>query len=696
MLLLLDNFEQVLTAGPAIAELVASCPDVTVLATSRAPLRLRWEHEVSVAPLELPNRHLGDDLPALACISSVALFLERARSVRPGFALHTDNAADVAAICARVQGLPLAIELAAARVRILSPRALLTRLVRSGASSTLDMLSDGPSDLPRRQRSLRDTIAWSYELLSPTEQAVFRRLAVFAGGCTLDAAEAVCGAPVEAADVGDPSRGGSVIVGPPDVFGALLALVEKNMVVQQLDQDGEHRFGLLEAMDEFGHDRLAACHEEGALRRAHARYYLDVARSTARHLSGPTQAGAVHSLELEHHNFRAAMQWSLSAGDAEDSLRLCAALTMFWYIKGHYREGREWCARALSAAVDAAPATRAAALHGAASLADIQHDNVAGRSMIEESVALWRVAGKSRGLAASLSLMGMLARHDGDRELARRSCAEALTIYATAPDPWGERLALGVLGWLAEDEGDHATAERLLEASLAAARRADSPTDIALQLNNLGIVAIRRGDDVGSERRHRAALILSRDVDAHEPMAGALEGLAAVAAGRRDHARAAWLVGAATALRGAIGSPRIAQFEEEHQTLSRQLRSALGEDELVRLAGRGGAAALDDVIAVAMATREPPGVLLHSPGSEPRHDGPVAAGSADLTPRQVEYLRLLAQGCTNRAIAATLVVSETAVEQMLVRLYVKIGVRNRSEAIRYSYEHRLVVSSTEM
>jgi predicted ATPase len=157
MLLLLDNFEQVLTAGPAIAELVASCPDVTVLATSRAPLRLRWEHEVSVAPLELPNRHLGDDLPALACISSVALFLERARSVRPGFALHTDNAADVAAICARVQGLPLAIELAAARVRILSPRALLTRLVRSGASSTLDMLSDGPSDLPRRQRSLRDS-----------------------------------------------------------------------------------------------------------------------------------------------------------------------------------------------------------------------------------------------------------------------------------------------------------------------------------------------------------------------------------------------------------------------------------------------------------------------------------------------------------------------------------------------------------
>jgi DNA-binding NarL/FixJ family response regulator len=155
-------------------------------------------------------------------------------------------------------------------------------------------------------------------------------------------------------------------------------------------------------------------------------------------------------------------------------------------------------------------------------------------------------------------------------------------------------------------------------------------------------------------------------------------------------------VGAATALRGAIGSPRIAQFEEEHQTLSRQLRSALGEDELVRLAGRGGAAALDDVIAVAMATREPPGILLHSPGSEPRHDGPVAAGSADLTPRQVEYLRLLAQGCTNRAIAATLVVSETAVEQMLVRLYVKIGVRNRSEAIRYSYEHRLVVSSTEM
>jgi non-specific serine/threonine protein kinase len=686
MLLVLDNFEQVLAAAPSIAELVATCPHVTVLITSRAPLRVRWEHEVPVAPLDVPGSGSAGDLDTFSHSPAVALFVQRAQAVRPDFTLDADNAADVASICARVQGMPLAIELAAARVRVLSPRALLARLARAGASPTLDLLSGGASDLPGRQRSLRDTIAWSYDLLTPVEQLVFRRLTVFSGGWTLDAAEAVCAAAADQSTDGTSTRSGDIAAA--DVLDAMLSLVEKSLLVRLSGSDGEPRFTMLEAMQEFGHEQLAA-DEKIEVRHAHARVQLAFARATARQLTGPAQSRSVQQLEREHHNLRSALEWSLTGGDSDVALRLCAALTMFWYIRGHYREGRGWCSRALAAAAGASPQTRAAVLHGAASLADIQHDRAEARSLIDASVAAWRAAGSGRGLASSLSMMGMLARHEGDRELARRSCTEALVIYETAPDPWGERLALGVLGWLAEDEGDHATAQQLLEASLDKAREARSPTDIALQLNNLGIVALRQGDDDVSEAHHVAALTLTRQVDAHEPMACALEGLAAVAASRGDHMRAAWLVGAATALRSEISSPRIAQFDEEHRRLLPKLYAALGDDAFARAAGEGAAAVLDDVVVVALDTgdrREPGGAR---PASGRHLGGPRSPGAVVLTSRQAAYLRLLAEGCTNRAIARALVVSETAVEQMLVRLYVRIGVRNRAEAVRYAYEHGL-------
>lgn len=689
MLLVLDNFEQVLTAAPSIADLVAACPHVTVLITSRAPLRLRWEHEFQVAPLDVPGIQWAGDVSALAHSPAVALFVQRAEAVRPGFALDAENAQDVVSICTHVQGMPLAIELAAARVRILSPRELLARLTQTGASPTLDLLSGGPSDLPGRQRSLRDTIAWSYELLSPVEQAVFRGLSVFTGGWTVDAAESVCGAPLD--DVAASVSAGAGDIAASDVLDALLSLVEMSLVVPFSGIGGESRFTMLEAMQEFGHERLASSDEEMALRHTHALHHLALARATARQLTGPAQSQAVQQLEQEHHNLRTALEWSLTQGEADVALRICAALTTFWYIKGHYSEGREWCFRALAAAPDAEPRTRAAVLQGAASLADIQHDQAEARALIEQSVADWRIAGSGRGLARSLSMLGMLARHENDRELAHRSCAEALVIYEIAPDPWGERLALGVLGWLAEDGGDHAAAQQLLEASLDKAREGKSPTDIALQLNNLGIVALRRGDDGGSKVRHLEALTLSREVNAHEPLACALEGLAAVAAAGRDHPRAVWLLGAATGLRIAIGSPRIAQFEEEYIRLLPQLHAALGEHAFARIAGEGAAVPLDDVLVAALTTDQVPNPKRwRRRASDQRSDGPNSPERVDLTRRQIEYLRLLADGGTNRAIARALVVSETAVEQMLVRLYKKIGVRNRAEAIRYTYEHGIV------
>jgi len=695
LLLLLDNFEQVLTAAPDIAELVARCPHLTVLTTSRAPLRLRWELEVPVAPLEIPESGTSaGDLISFADTPAIALFVQRAKAVRPDFILDADNAHDVASICARVHGIPLAIELAAARVRILSPRALLARLSGTAASPTLDLLSGGPRDLPDRQRSLRDTIAWSYDLLSAAEQVLFRRLTVFAGGWTVDAAEAVCGASLEQTTADTSGR--DDVITPSEVLDRVLSLVEKSLLVRLNGTDGELRFTMLEAMLEFGREQLSA-DEQIALRDAHAHHQLAVARTVARQLTGPAQPRSVQQLEDEHHNLRNALEWSLTGGEPDVALRICAVLTMFWYIRGHYREGRSWCARALAACPDAAPHLRARVLHGAASLADIQHDAAEARLLIDESVAAWRTAGGDRGLASSLSMLAMLARHEGDRALARRSCMEALAIYERSPDPWGERLALGVLGWLAEDDGDHEAALHLLEASLEKAREVQSPTDVALQLNNLGIVALRQGDHDVSEARHVAALALTREVDAHEPMACALEGLAAIAAARRDHARGAWLLAAATALRTSIGSPRIAQFEEEHRRLLPLLRAGLGEEMFARTSADGAATPLDDVVAVAFETgggRSEPAAGRGSVPTGQRHAEaePPSPIAVDLTSRQLDYLRLLAEGATNRAIAASLVVSQTAVEQMLVRLYQKIGVRNRAEAVRYCYDHGLLGS----
>ncbi|MGE3600733.1 MAG: tetratricopeptide repeat protein, partial [Dehalococcoidia bacterium] len=585
VLLLLDNFEQVVEGAPLLALLLRNCPELTVLVTSRAALRVSGEREYAVPPLPLPEPAQVSDPVALSGVPAVALFVQRAQAANPAFSLTGDNAAAVAAICARLDGLPLALELAAARVRILSPKALLARLDRR-----LPLLTGGARDLPARQRTLRDTIAWSYHLLAPLEQALFRRLAVFVGGCTLAAAEAVC-------DAG--GRHGF------DVLNGLGSLDEHSLLRQVAGAAGESRFTMLETVREYGLEQLAADEEQPNIQRAHAEYMLQLARAARRGMVGPAQAEWVRRLELEHYNLRAAFGWSLVANEAEPALRLCAALTTFWYIKGYYHEGREWCARALAAAPDAAPALRAAVLFAAANLADIQHDHIEARAYIEASVALWRTDGNRRGLASSLAVLGMLARHDRDWTTARQACEEALAIYAESPDPWGERLALGVLGWVAEDQGDHATARRLLDASLAVARMGKSPIDIALQLNNLGIVAIRQGDIREAEARHREALQLTHEVNAREPMACAIEGLAAVAAARRNHQRAAWLLGASAELRAEIGSPRIAQFEEEYSRLVPLVQEALGGDGFAAAEAEGRALGVDTAVDLALAEPRP-------------------------------------------------------------------------------------------
>lgn len=580
LLLVLDNLEHLLGAAPLLAELLEGCPRVALLVTSRATLRLRGERRFPVAPLAMPPVETTA-IAALTSAAAVRLFVERAQAVAPDFALDAAAAAVVAAICRRLDGLPLAIELAAARTGLLPPSALLARL-----EQRLPLLAGGAADLPERQQTLHQTLTWSTDLLGLEEQTLFRRLAVFTGGWTLEAAEAVCGGTGLAATA---------------VIEHLGILVD-NSLVRRLDaRDDEVRFAMLETVHEYARDLLVESGEQVAIRHAHADYMLQLALRARRGVTGPAQAAWLQRLEQEHPNLRAALTWALETGEEDLALRLCAVLTTFWYNRGYYREGRDWSACVLAATPHGTPARRAAVLFGVASLTDIQHDHAEARAQVEASVALWRDAGDRRGLASSLALLGMMARHDRDEEAAQQACEEALAIYAESPEPWGQRLALGVLGWIAEDHGDHTAARQLLEASLAVARTGGSPLDIALQLNNLGIVAIRQSDDRQAEVHHQEALRLTHAVDAREPMAGALEGLAAVAAARRNYHHAAWLLGAASALRQVIGSPRIAQFEEEYNRLLPPVQEAVGADGFVAAAAAGAATPLPEVVASTLA-----------------------------------------------------------------------------------------------
>jgi len=371
LLLVIDNFEQVLGAAVELSELLAACPRLHVMVTSRAALRLSAERELLVPPLRLPDpprdvTNLGPGHSAANECESVRLFVDRAQAVNGHFALTDDNAAAVAEICRRLDGLPLAIELAAARTRLLEPQAMLARL-----EHRLHLLTGGARDLPARQQTLRKTIAWSYDLLDPAEQLIFRRLAVFVGGCTLDAATAVCDVKIDPLDAVD-------------------SLVTKSLVHPVVTAPGEVRLSMYETMREFGLEQLAWTGEVEAGRRRHAEYFLELAEQAEPELWGPTASAWHARLDAEHDNLRAALEWGLTAGGDAGSVlapRLAAALARFWWTRSYHSEGRQWLTRALAIA-PAGSAVRMKALHGAAWLAHMLHDSMAARVLLEESLAI--------------------------------------------------------------------------------------------------------------------------------------------------------------------------------------------------------------------------------------------------------------------------------------------------------------------
>jgi predicted ATPase/DNA-binding SARP family transcriptional activator len=490
LLLILDNYEHLLPAAPLVTELLVEAPRVTALVTSRAALRVRGERQFPVGPLEMA--------------AGVELFAARAQAAQPGFALTPGNREIVIEICRRLDGLPLAIELAAARVRLFSPEALLSRLGRR-----LKVLTGGARDMPARQQTLRDTIAWSHDLLSPEEQALFRRLSVFAGGFTVEAAEAVC---AEAS-----------------VFDLLASLVGQSLIVPGEDE-GESWFRMLETIREFGRDRLSESGEEAAIRREHAGFYLALAERAEPGFRSADEGKWLGQFEMEHDNLRAALDWSMETGETESGLRLGGAVHRFWVQRGYWTEGR----KRLNGLVALAGATvrlpvRAKALHAMGMLAWCQGANDEAHRHFEEGLAICRELGDLPGVASSFYALGNVAIVRGNDAQARSLFEESLAIGRTLNDGGGIADSLNRLAGIAHRQGDFEAARALYKECLAIDRETGDRIGSAMRLYNLGNVDVWQGDYGTARGRYEEGLAICRELGYKRGIAGGLDGLASLA-----------------------------------------------------------------------------------------------------------------------------------------------------------------------
>jgi len=568
-LLVLDNFEQVVGAAPLVADLLAACPRLIVLVTSRAALRVRAEHEYAVAPLAVPASAAPVSTQDWLDYAAVDLFARRARAVKPGFQLTETDAPVVAAICRRLDGLPLAIELAAARIKVLSPRALYARLsgedeggdgLSQASGSSLQLLTEGPRDLPARQQTLRATVAWSYDLLSSEEQALFRRLAVFVDGGTLDAAEAVCAPPRDR----DAGKGGGVSTPysdhcPPPVLDGLASLVDKSLLRQEDEPGtatttGEPRFLMLQTVLEYARERLEASGELEVVRRRHAAYYLALAEQAEPQLYRSEQRAWQERLDTEHDNLRAALWWSVVGGEAEYGLRLGGALWRFWWVRGYLSEGRRWLDELLRAtAATAQGVVRGRALHGAAWLADGQGDIAQARALAAQSLSLFREADDKGGIAHALNLLAIITADQGQYEHAVALAQESLTLFQAIGHKPGAGSALNELGIIAAEQGDYAGATALYEQSLAVRQDAGDIRGMAASQTNLARLAREQGHFARAAALYERSVVLFRELGGKSDLAAALNNLGEMARLLGDYARAAALSGESVALRRALG-----------------------------------------------------------------------------------------------------------------------------------------------
>jgi predicted ATPase/class 3 adenylate cyclase len=623
LLLLLDNFEQVLGAAPAVTELLTGAPGLKVLATSRTPLRLYGEKEYAVPPLSVPDvRHLPD-LNTLSQYEAVRLFIERAKSAKVNFEATDENAPAVAEICVRLDGLPLAIELAAARIKMLPPKAMLQRL-----GSRLKLLTGGARDLPERQRTLRATIEWSYALLDEGEQLLFGRLAVFSGGRTLQAIEAICEAEGDL---------------PVDAFEGVSSLLDKSLIRQEEGPNGEPRFVMLETVHEFAREKLGQSAEAEEIKRIHAQYFLTLAEEAYPELKGANQLEWLERLEAEHDNMRAALTWASEHKWAELVLRLGGALSWFWSVRGYQSEGRRWLEEALAIEGRVSPEVRAMALAGTGALALeqgdldrakeaceeglelLEHEEVReaseaklgllaclgfvalereehgqAKQLYEESLALSREMKDIWWLASSLSNLALVIHSQGDYERATELYEESMDLFREQGDKQSLAFCLNNLARVGYSQGDLGRATQLTEEGVAVSRELGARGDVALGLCNLGWIALLQDDLGRAAEIFRESLSLSWDSGMNPIVQSVLEGFACVAGARGDAERAARLWGAAQTLHETKGIPRDTDFLAEADARISAVRSGMDEEVWEEAWRRGRAMALDEAVSYAL------------------------------------------------------------------------------------------------
>jgi predicted ATPase/uncharacterized membrane protein len=577
LLLVLDNFEHLLGGASLVAELLGAAPRLRVLVTSRAVLRVRAEREFEVQPLEVPSATEAPQPRAIERTSAVALFVERAREVKPSFALTEANAVAVAGICRRLEGLPLAIELATARLRLLTAESLLARL-----DERLRLLTGGARDLPERQQTMRGTIRWSYDLLEEPEQAVLRRLAVFAGGCTLEAAEAVCG------DCG------------VEVLDGLESLLDKSLLRQREQPDGEARFLMLELVREFARERLEASGEAEAARKAHAHYFLRLAHEAEQKLfKGPQQAAWRARLEAERDNLRAALGWLLEY-EPEAGARMTSAMIIFWLPRSLFREAWEWLTRALAASRADDAALRAKLLFGLGNCERLMGNLDAAGAHAREAVEASRGCGDAPLLARSLNLLGMVFGLQKELPQAREAFEEGLRISRELDHAGLTCMFLSNLGEMARHEGDRATARAYHAQAHEVAVSHGFTEIVGNSLVNLAAVSLEGGDYVGAGAFYREAIAIATEIGSTFLCAVALAGLTAVALAGGQLQRAARLAGAVEALLEAIGVRLDPTEQQLHDSHVGKLREVLEPDMLEREWARGRAMPLEEAAKLAL------------------------------------------------------------------------------------------------
>lgn len=671
-LLVLDNFEHLAPAAGHVAALLAACPELTVLVTSRARLHLSGEYEVPVPPLDLPPEGARLDYATLGSYSAVALFVQRARAINPGFVLNAANAWAVAQICRRLDGLPLSLELAAARSKLLPPPAMLARI-----EYRLQLLTGGPRDLPPRQQSLRETLDWSYNLLPAGEQRLLRRLAVFAGGCTLEAVEVVT---MQHGEANAP------------LLDQVATLLDHSLVYQQAQPDGTPRLFLLETTREYAAKQLQDAGESTRLRRSHAHYYLAMAEHAAPMLVGDRQQAALDELEREINNLRAALAWAGETtaegtrdADLELGLRMHAALWRFWAYRTHLQEGRQSLAVLLARAAGTPVQTGeayAAALTTAGLLAIRMSDFAGAAAALGAALARREAEGEAGrwGAAVALDGLGWAASAFGDFPRARRLYESALHLHAElgtlATSEGADVLAhLGMVEFMA---GDPERARPLLAASLAHKRELGESWGTAFALYLLGAVAVRQGQDGDALACLREAYAISSELGEQLLRTFVLETLSWRLIDLAHNMRAGVAVySAAAAMRDRGSMPQPPQWAQLMAEVMARAAQRLGEDACAAAWTEGRQ--MEPGAAFALGT---------TPTAEKR-PAPVRSGSI-FTAREADVLRLLAEGLSDAEIATALVLSVRTVHTHLQAVYGKLGVNSRTAALREARERRLL------